>query len=624
MKSSTLLFKCQFGHFPRDAVHVLSVNSRGDGISQCYHYCISLSVPRHIDVDLLAPLPVKLFLYPETSTQVPKLVTQGHITRYEKENRGDPNHYHLTIWMESWLSKLSRVTHSRVFVDKTPEEITERILKENKIPPSYWRWHSSLAPAQAREPLPLLLQIQENDTDFLLRLWAAQGYAFLFEHTDTSTVLHITSVDMLPFVVSNDPQNNRITYYPQKGMTRQPNQAFDWAHALQADKMPVLTLTTLAQDLYPGMRIQFTEPNHTWLSGEYLIIQRTIMGEFRQVHAELDYSCTLALISVKTPFQLPKLSAPVYPGLRTAYIDHGDAADTEHSEAPNLDDAGRYWIRFPFDTTPIPASSGSNRVCFATPFGGSGYGWHFPLRAGTQVVLTLRETPEGGHEATIVGTLPDAQTPAPIDLKRPSCHRLRTHRENTFEADDHVNTGYTALFTQQRNNEVRLAANTRDNSILLKSTKQAIHLAAHQDINIESQQNIHIHAKQNLEENIDNTYTLLADQDTHFKTTDASIVCAKETRVLSKTDSKIDTAALRWSAQQTLSLTVSQQMHCWAKHCDLSAKNIEITATESPFILEQGAAQCHFDTSGSMGLYANQFLIEAPKISIYSGGEQNR
>jgi uncharacterized protein involved in type VI secretion and phage assembly len=630
MNLNTALFECQFGHFPRDFFHVLSVNGQNDGFSQCYHYCIELSVPRHIDAASLAPLPVQLFICPEKtsfpSSTKPHLVTKGNITRYEKYMQRDLAVYHLKIWVEPWFVKLRRKVHSRVFVDKTPEEITERILTENQIPLAMWCWHAPDASDQANaEPLSLLLQIEENDADFLQRLWAKQGYAFVFDCTESTGVLHIAGVDKLPLIVSNTAQEKALTYHAQKGMARQPNHAFDWAYVVQENTMPVLTLKTLAQDIHPGHRIQFTEPEHAWLSGEYLVIERKIIGNFRRLDTELDYCCTLDLIPVKILFILPSITAPVYAGLWTARIDNGNTTDTVSTEKPNLDKAGDYWIRFPFDTTTIPTGPGSNRVRFATPFGGNGYGWHFPLRDGTQVVLTLRDTTEGGHEATIVGTLPDAQTPAPMDPARPSCHRLRTHRENTFEADDNVDTGYTALFTHHRDNEVRLSANTHDNSILLKSKKQAIHLSAHADITIESQQNIHIHAKQDLNETIDNTYTLSTQGDIQIKTGDMAITCAKESRVMSKTDSKINTKTLRWSAKKIFSLKILDNMHCWVEHCHLTAENITLKATsDAPFVLAQGEAQCHFDASGNMGLYANQIFIEAPLISIYSSGEQNR
>lgn len=617
------LFECQFGHFPRDIFHVLTVNSQDDGISQCYSYCVSLSVPHHIDAASLALLPIQLFIYPEETAlplnKVPKLVTQGHITRYEKYSRGKSSGYHLKIWIEPWFVQLKTAVHSRVFVDKTPEEITQRIFTENQIPVSSWRWHTPAIAARANtKALPLLLQIEENDADFLQRLWSKQGYAFVFDCTESGIILHIIDVDALPFLLKDRQQQRVLIYHAQKGMRRQPNQAFDWAYALQENAMPVLTLKTLAQDIHPGHHIQFTEPGHAWLSGEYLVIRRIMMGDLRRTHTALDYCCTLDVIPVKIPFTLPDFTAPIYPGLRTAYID-------DVTEEPHLDEAGDYWLRFPFDTISVPAVKGTNRVRFATAFGGAGYGWHFPLRPRTQVVLTLRNTPDGGHEATIVGTLPDAQTPAPMDPDRPSCHRLRTYRENTFEADDNVDTGYTALFTHHRNNEVRLSANVHDNTLLLKSKKQAVHLAAHEDISIESQQNIHVHAKQNLIETIDNTYTLFAQQDIHFKTINASIRCAKETRVMSKTDNKINTETLRWSAQKIFSLTVKGNMHCWVEHCTLTAKNITLTATgESPLMLAQGEAQCYFDASGNMRFYANQLFIDAPLISIYSGGEQNR
>jgi uncharacterized protein involved in type VI secretion and phage assembly len=618
MNPNTPLFSCQFGHFPPDLFHVLTVNSQHDGIAECYQYCITLSVPHHIDAASLASLPVQLFV-----KETPTPVTQGYISRYKKRERGKTTGYHLKIWINPWLFKLNTALNSRVFVDKTPQEITDRIFTENQIPVSYWRWHVPSSTGQANSnPLPLLLQINESDAAFLKRLWAKQGYAFMFEQTASAAVLHITDVKTLPFILKNNPQPPSLTYHPQKGMTRQPNSTFDWSYTVQENAMPILSLKTLAQNVHSGHRIQFTEPEHSWLSGEYLVIRRKMRADQRRIHAELDYRCTLDLIRVKTPFILPIMVAPIYPGLQTAYIDNGNGKETTE---PDLNETGDYWLRFPFDTATIPNTPGSNRVRFATPFGGSGYGWHFPLRHGTQVALTLRETQEGGHEATIVGTVPDTQTPTPMDLNRPSCHRLRSYRENTFEADDHVDSGYTALFTHHRNNEIRLSANTHENRILLKSKKQAIHLAAHEDIVIQSQQNIQAHAKKNCIETIDDTYTLFAEQDIHFKTEEARIDCAKETRIMSKTDSKINTQTLSWSAQKTFSLRILGNMQCWVEHGRLTANNITLTSTgDSPLILSQGHAQSYLDAAGNLCFFANQFFMKAPLISIYSKNEQSR
>ncbi len=149
-------------------------------------------------------------------------------------------------------------------------------------------------------------------------------------------------------------------------------------------------------------------------------------------------------------------------------------------------------------------------------------------------------------------------------------------------------------------------------------------MTAHEDMMINSQQNIQVRAKENGIEIIENTYTLFAEQDIRFTTAAARIDCAKETRIMSKTDSKIKTTTLSWSAQKTFSLRVLGHMQGWVETARLTAHNISITSTgDAPLILSQGHAQSYFDASGNLCFFANQFFIKAPLISIYSNSEQS-
>ncbi|MEY3183125.1 MAG: type secretion system secreted protein VgrG, partial [Pseudomonadota bacterium] len=387
MKSNTLLFECRFGHFPPDLFQVIHISSENDCLSGCYQYCIELIVPKHIHIDSFIQLPVQLCVYPESTTRprltkkVPLLIAQGQVTHYETRHHGNTNGYHVRIDVASWFSQLHKKAHSRVFVDKTPEEITTSIFKENNITPHQWRWHIS-SNHRSTTRLPLLLQLNEDDATFLQRLWATQDTAFVFEHTESKSILHIASTDKLASICTWQTSSN-ITYCPPKGMGRQTDVAVDWSYTLQSDNTPSLVLKTLRTDIQVGQAIRFTEPEHDWLSGEYWVIARHIQGNFSDQQSTLDYCCDLTLIPRNSRFSAPQLVTPVYPGLKTAYID---------TASPHLDEMGAYIIRFPFDNRDISAGPGSNRVRFATPFGGEGYGWHFPLRPGTQVVVTLKNT----------------------------------------------------------------------------------------------------------------------------------------------------------------------------------------------------------------------------------------
>jgi type VI secretion system secreted protein VgrG len=91
--------------------------------------------------------------------------------------------------------------------------------------------------------------------------------------------------------------------------------------------------------------------------------------------------------------------------------EHGIVDGEADSDYAQLDEQGRYLVRFAFDESDLGAGKASTRVRMMQPHGGGIEGWHFPLRKDTEVLLTFL----GGDpdRPVIAGVVPNALTPEP-------------------------------------------------------------------------------------------------------------------------------------------------------------------------------------------------------------------
>ena len=102
---------------------------------------------------------------------------------------------------------------------------------------------------------------------------------------------------------------------------------------------------------------------------------------------------------------------------------------------PSIDDQGRYWVRFHFDTT-----SGADRVKASRPIrmaqshAGAGYGMHFPLRPGVEVLLAFLDGDP--DRPIIIGAVPNAATPSPVAAATASLNRIVTSSGVTISIRD--------------------------------------------------------------------------------------------------------------------------------------------------------------------------------------------
>lgn len=111
-----------------------------------------------------------------------------------------------------------------------------------------------------------------------------------------------------------------------------------------------------------------------------------------------------------------------------------EAAPGVDSATPWIDQHGRYLVRVLFDTAGVGERKASLPIRMAQPHSGPGYGVHFPLRPGTEVMLVFID---GDPDRPIIaGSVPNALTPTPVNEAERTLHRQRTWSGVLVEIDD--------------------------------------------------------------------------------------------------------------------------------------------------------------------------------------------
>ena len=131
----------------------------------------------------------------------------------------------------------------------------------------------------------------------------------------------------------------------------------------------------------------------------------------------------LASVQYRHPRSTPR---PRIHGFERATID--GPADSDYAQ---LDDDGRYQVRFGFDEEDNADGSASTAVRMMQPHGGNPEGWHLPLRKGTEVLVAF----VGGDpdRPVIAGAVPNAETPSPVTADNHTRNVFISGGENWLE-----------------------------------------------------------------------------------------------------------------------------------------------------------------------------------------------
>ncbi|MFO0554677.1 MAG: type VI secretion system tip protein TssI/VgrG [Polyangiaceae bacterium] len=109
-------------------------------------------------------------------------------------------------------------------------------------------------------------------------------------------------------------------------------------------------------------------------------------------------------------------------GLMTGVVEPREFGKTEDPAC--VDDQGRYWVKFIFDTAPLGSRKASKPVRMALPSAGPRSGFHFPLRPGIEVALGfLNGDPD---RPIIVGALHNGKVAAHVVAENQQVNSIET------------------------------------------------------------------------------------------------------------------------------------------------------------------------------------------------------
>ena len=99
-----------------------------------------------------------------------------------------------------------------------------------------------------------------------------------------------------------------------------------------------------------------------------------------------------------------------------------------------VDEFGKYKVQLPFSTSGKRPNQGSARIRMATPYSGSGYGMHFPLHKGAEVLLSFIDGDP--DQPVIMSAAPNSENLSVVNNKNPSVHMLKTAGGNSLMFED--------------------------------------------------------------------------------------------------------------------------------------------------------------------------------------------
>lgn len=455
-------------------VQVRSVVGR-ERIAEPYRFVIELRVPGDVEVDLdglLRDQATLVFLRGEDERR------RVHGAIVAAEDRSEPNAKHSTweLVLAPRLTDLGLNQRLEVAVDKSIPTILEGKLTAAGLERDT-DFAFSLSGTYA--PREFTVQYEESDLDYLRRLTEHLGIAFTFVHDDgRDKVVFVDNNDAYPELddvpyrdrdagggvfrlssaVRRLPSSYRLRDYNYQRPSLDVEAAASVTEGAGGEIYEFGANVLTSEDALRVARVRAEAIRGTrnvlhgesdWMplrAGVVCTIDGHPRGPQRVLILEVEHDAEVTALAEGTgeehgyqnrfvaipadvPFRPPRVTPrPRVGGLLTGVIEGGDG------EYAHLDEHGRYKVRLLFDDSDTPEAHASLPIRMAQPHAGPGYGMHFPLRAGVEVLIACIDGDP--DRPVIAGCVPNGETPSPVNTGNAAKNILRTGGGNEIAIDD--------------------------------------------------------------------------------------------------------------------------------------------------------------------------------------------
>lgn len=397
-----------------------------------------------------------------------------------------------------WQLGLSR--HSRIFTKVKITDAITAILEDNSFSSADYELRLGSYDTEDH-----ICQYRESDLDFISRWMEREGIYYFFEHTDdgeklilcddksydedtigkpvrffpqlgqdtsagaslrTFTCRHSTvpttvklhdydyarpnlAVTGMARVAQNGA--GEVSLYGERFFSPSGGQRLAKIRAEQLLAHQVVYHATGARfHLRAGYTFELEEHPRSAFNDLYLVTeiqhfgnQATGLDQYRALlgltHDEV-YFVDLKAIPAKAQFRPALVTAwPRIHGYENGVVD-GPA----NSTYAQIDDQGRYKVKFKFDESDLKSGNASTYVRMMQPHGGTSEGFHFPLRKGTEVLFAFLDGDP--DRPVIVGVVPTAVTPSPVVSSNHTQNIIQTGSENYIVLEDKTGAQFINIY----------------------------------------------------------------------------------------------------------------------------------------------------------------------------------
>ena len=402
---------------------------------------------------------------------------------------------------EPALAALTRSRHSRMYTDKSAVDVVKDVLgRAGLTSSSDFRVQGSYAPEEH------VCQYKESDLAFISRWLEREGIAYWFEHGDSEEKCVFTDdpsahepLDPTPVryrptsgedasrgesfhrftatavarpasvkLVDNDymkpdldvSSSSNVVPTSASVVIEHGNRTFTPSEASRVAKLRAAELFAGASvyrgegavfHLRPGYVFELSEHPRDAMNQKYLVTSIEHVCNLRAHAPELaaitgltrreSYGASVTAIPASVPFRPPRATPrPRISGFEAAVVD-GPAT----SDYAQLDDQGRYKVKFHFDESDLSRGKGTTWLRMVQPHAGNPEGFHFPLRSGTEVFVAF----VGGDpdRPIIAGAVHNAETPNPVTSANNTKNVVQTGGNTRIEIEDQDGSQYSHIST---------------------------------------------------------------------------------------------------------------------------------------------------------------------------------